>query len=147
MAAGFSLEKSKLNDFKDFIINDFSKSKPVLKKLFSYDSEISSIALNHTFLSEINKLEPFGVGNPNPVFLVRDLKVIKSYIHKGKHVSAILKSRSGPSINSISFNSINSRVGEHLLNYKKTFTVVGQINENISNNKKTIQLTIQDLII
>jgi single-stranded-DNA-specific exonuclease len=48
---------------------------------------------------------------------------------------------------SIFFNSTNSKVGEYLLNYKRTFSVLGQINENIWNNKKALQLTIQDIII
>ena len=51
------------------------------------------------------------------------------------------------SIKSISFNSVNSKIGEYLLNYKNNLNVLGQINENIWNNKKTLQLTIKDLIL
>ena len=42
---------------------------------------------------------------------------------------------------------MHNKVGEYLLNYKKTLNVLGQINENIWNNKKTIQLNIKDLIL
>jgi hypothetical protein len=41
----------------------------------------------------------------------------------------------------------NNKVGEYLLNYKNNLNVLGQINENIWNNKKTIQLTIRDVIL
>ena len=82
-----------------------------------------------------------------PTFLLRDLKIIKSTILNNKHVSLILKSKTGFSIKSISFNSINTKVGEYLMNYKNNIDVIGQINENIWNNKKSNQLTIKDLIL
>ena len=147
MAAGFTLEKNKLNDFKNFILEDFSKTVIFKNHALLYDAEISSHAFNKDFYADIKNLEPFGTGNPNPTFLFKDLKVIKTNILSNKHLSVILKSKVGFSIKSISFNSANNKVGEHLLNYKKTFSVLGQISENIWNNKKTLQLTIQDLII
>ena len=147
MAAGLMLKKDNLNDFKNFILEDFSKNKFSRNNVFLYDAEISSQALNQNFYSDIKKLEPFGTGNPNPTFLFNELKVIKINILKNNHLSIILKSKIGFSIKSIFFNSTNNKVAEYLLNYKKTFNVLGQIDENIWNNKKVLQLTIQDLII
>ena len=147
MAAGFTLEKKNLDDFKNFILEDFSNAAVFKNHTFSYDAEISSYAFNNDFYADIKKLEPFGTGNPNPTFLFKDLKVIKTNILNNKHLSVILKSKLGFSIKCIFFNSSNNKVGEHLLNYKKTFSVIGQISENIWNNKKALQLTIQDLVI
>ncbi|MDC0615981.1 single-stranded-DNA-specific exonuclease RecJ [Candidatus Pelagibacter sp.] len=147
MAAGFILKNSNLNNFKDFIFKDFSKTGGSQNHTLLYDAEVSSLALNIDFYTDIKKLEPFGTGNPTPTFLLKDLKVIKTEILNNKHVSLILKSKTGFSIKSISFNSINNRVGEYLLNYKNNLNVLGQINENIWNNKKTVQLTIRDVIL
>ena len=147
MAAGFTLEKYNFNDFNDFILEDYSKTVTFRDNAFMYDAEVSSYAFNKDFYNDIKKIEPFGTGNPNPIFLFKDLKVIKTSTLNNKHVSVILKSKIGFSIKSISFNSVNTKVGEYLLNYKKNFNVLAQINENIWNNKKTLQLTIRDLII
>jgi len=147
MAAGFTLEKSNLDRFKDFISKDITRSVTFNNHAFTYDAEISSQALNKDFYNDIKRLEPFGTGNPNPIFLFKDLKVIKTNIINNNHLSVILKSKVGFSIKSISFNCLNNKVGEYLQNYKKTFNVLGQISENIWNNKKTLQLTIQDVII
>ena len=147
MAAGFTLEKNKLKDFKNFILKDFLNTEISKNYSFLYDSEVSSLAFNLDFYNDIKKLEPFGNGNPLPTFLFKDLKVIKATILSGKHISLIFKSKVGFSIKSISFNSVNSKVGEYLLNYKKSLNVLGQINENIWNNKKTLQLTIRDIIL
>ena len=147
MAAGFTLNRDNLKNFANYILEDFVKLNTVTNNIFSYESEISSLAFNQDFYDDIKKLEPFGTGNPVPTFLLRDLKIIKSVILNNKHVSLILKSKTGFSIKSISFNSYNTKVGECLINYKNNIDVIGQINENIWNNKKSLQLTIKDIIL
>ena len=146
-AAGFSLKKSCLEDFKEFIQKDFLNSGSIRNNICLYDAEISSLAFNENFYNDLKKLEPFGTANPIPTFFIRDLKIIKSTILNNKHISVILKAKTGFSIKCISFNSMHNKVGEYLLNYKKTLNVLGQINENIWNNKKTLQLTIRDVIV
>jgi single-stranded-DNA-specific exonuclease len=147
MAAGFTLKKRNLSNFKEFIIIDFLKNSISTNNIFKYDAEVSSTAFNKIFFNDIKKIEPFGTGNPEPTFLFKDLKIIKNTILKKKHISSILKSKSGFSIKTISFNSIDTKIGEHILNYKNNLDVIGQINENFWNNKNTLQLTIKDLIL
>ena len=147
MAAGFTLNKANLKDFENYILEDFLKSNTVNNNIFSYESEVSPLAFNQDFYDDIKKLEPFGTGNSVPTFMLRDLKIIKPIVLNNKHISAILKSKTGFSIKSISFNSINTKIGEHLMSYINNINVIGQINENIWNNKKTLQLTIRDLIL
>jgi single-stranded-DNA-specific exonuclease len=147
MAAGFILLKENLRNFENYILDDFSKSNNVNYNSFLYESEVSSLAFNQDFYDNIKKLEPFGTENSVPTFLLRDLKIIKPIALSNKHISSILKSKTGFSIKSISFNSIDTKIGEYLMSYKKYINVIGQINENIWNNKKTLQLTIRDLIL
>ena len=147
MAAGFTLNKINLKDFKEFIQKDFKKKMITKNFSFFYDTEISSQAINRDFFEDLQRLEPFGTGNPNPTFLIKHLRVIRTKILKNNHLSVILKSKSGRTINSILFNSTNTNLGKHLQNYKKTFNVMAKINENIWNNKRALQLYIQDLII
>ena len=146
MAAGFTLKKDNLLLFKKFINKDYLKKNSFSESFFYYDSEVSAIVFNKEFYNDIKIIGPFGTDNPEPTFLFKELKVIKSKILDDKHISCILKSKIGFSINSICFDSFNSKIGEHLLNYKKYFSVIGQINENFWNNKKTLQLVIKDLI-
>ena len=147
MAAGFTLNKASLKEFENFIYDDFLKSNTSNNNIFTYESEISPLAFNQDFYDNIKNLEPFGTGNSLPIFLFRDLRVIKSLVLKNKHISIILKSKTGFSINSILFNSIDTKVGEHLMNNKNNINVIGQINENIWNNNKSLQLTIKDVIL
>ena len=64
-----------------------------------------------------------------------------SFSHKaGLHINAMLKPRVGKFIKSICFNSLNTKLGRHLLSYKKDIHVVAQIHENCWNNNKYLQL-------
>ena len=146
-AAGFTLDKTNLKIFENFILENFSKENVSKNHSFTYDAEISSLALNMDFYNDIKKIEPFGTGNPFPTFFLKDLKIIKTKILDDKHISLILKSKTGLTIKSISFNSVNNKIGQYLLNCKNNLNVLGQINENIWNNKKTLQLTIRDVIL
>jgi len=147
MAAGFTLDKKNLKSFENYILGDFLKSNTENNNIFLYESEVSSLAFNQEFYDDIKKLEPFGTGNSVPTFLLKNLSIIKPCVLNDKHISSILKSKTGFSIKSISFNSINTKIGEYLMGYKKSINVIGQINENIWNNKKNLQLTISDLIL
>ncbi len=51
------------------------------------DSEVSASEVNARLLSELQMLEPFGLGNENPLFLCREVEVLGSKTSKdGKHL-------------------------------------------------------------
>jgi single-stranded-DNA-specific exonuclease len=147
MAAGFTLKKANIKLLNNFIQNDYSKKNSNHKNLNRYDYQLSSSAIKNKLINDINKLGPFGNYNFLPIFLINNLKVIKYDIIKNKHISVILKPENGVSIKGICFNCLNTRIGYYLLSYKKKINIIAQINENIWNNKKTIQLNIRDLIL
>ena len=146
MAAGFSLKRENLSKFEKFINQDFLKKNISVDDSFKYDAAVSSTAFNKNFHNDIDKVGPFGNGNPLPIFFFKNLRVIKSSILSQKHISCILKSNTGYSISSIAFDSFDTKIGKYLLNFKKNFNVMGQINENFWNNKRTLQLIIKDII-
>lgn len=147
MAAGFTMYKNNIKILENYILKDYAKKNPNSNHLSTYDSQISSSAINKQLYNEIKKLEPFGNGNLLPTFFLKDLKIIKASIINNKHVSVILKPKIGTLIKSISFNSLNTKIGQYLLSYKKNITVIGQIYENNWNNKKNLQLIIRDILI
>ena len=52
-----------------------------------YDAELSLEDINHDFWLALQKLEPYGVGNPTPTFVVRNAKLIQpARVMKEKHL-------------------------------------------------------------
>ena len=130
-----------------FIHNHYLKMNSNTKSVNKYDFQLSSLAIKNGLINNINKLQPFGNYNFLPTFLIKNLKVIKRDVLSNKHLTVILKPESGGSIKGICFNCLKTNIGHYLLSYKKKINIIGQISENIWNNKKTIQLNIKDLIL
>ena len=147
MAAGFTIKKNNLKILDDFIQNDYLKKSSPTVNYSKFDLELSASTINSKFINDISKLGPFGNFNHLPIFLIKNLKIIKFNVIKNKHISAIIKPNTGATIKAICFNCLNTKLGDYLLSYKKKINIIGQIQENIWNNKKTIQLNINDLIL
>ena len=146
MAGGFKINKNKLNDFKSFLDTEFIKKRKN-KNLFIFESKLSFSAANNSFVSDLNNLEPYGAGNPSPIFLFENLKIKKIKVIKNKHIFNLFISRNGKSFPAIAFNSLDNEIGNCLLNYKKEVNVVGYFKNNLWKNKKTLQLVVIDLIL
>jgi len=146
LAAGLTIKKNKFQIFVKFI-NDqlFLKRKEVRTK--KYLSKIDLSAVNLSFCEQFNLLEPYGPFNPKPFFLIENLKINKSSILKNKYVNCLLRSSSGKTMNAISFSLIDSEISKILLHYKNKVNIIAEINLNLWNGKKSLQLNIQDIIL
>ena len=147
MAAGFSIKKINLKIFDDFIQKDYQRKNINFKKLFRYDAEISNLSINLDFYNEFNKIGPFGNGNFLPLFLIKNVDIIKSTVIGENHVSSIIKTSVGRSLKSICFNCYNNDISNHLLSYKKKINIIAEITINSWNNRNSIQLNIKDIIL
>ena len=93
MAICLTLEKKNFEKFKEKIKEIASKENideitPVLK----IDQEITSSDITEENVKSLQKLEPFGEANKNPMFLYKNLKIdsIRS-LSEGKHLKLTLK--------------------------------------------------------
>ena len=148
MAGGFSIEVSKIEKFKEFIIKKFKKknNNDLKKNCLYLDSSISASALNLEFYKKIDKLAPFGSGNPEPKFLLEDAKVLKSLVVGEKHIKSILLIKNGSNIKTITFNAIETDLGQFLLNNRtNTFDIVGKLSLNEWKGEKNVEFIIDDI--
>ena len=82
MAGGFSIQIKNMQLFKDFVFKRFRGINEDLKseKPLLLDSVIAPSAVNLEFYKKISLLSPFGSGNPEPKFIIEDLKTINGKI-------------------------------------------------------------------
>ena len=144
MAAGFTIKKDNLSSFKKFIY-EYANNK-ILPTKSHYLSKISFNTLNQLFLSDLRKLEPFGEGNQSPLFLVENIKVVKTKILKKNLMTCYLKNNSGKILPAISFNLFEHDISYHLTNNKNQLNLIVQLAENFWNNKKNLQILIIDIL-
>ena len=148
MAGGFTIEENKIKRFKEFITKIFTKNidKKLGKNDIYLDSLISASALNLDFYKKVEKLSPFGSGNPEPKFIIENVKVLKSLIVGKNHIKSILLSKDGSNVKSIAFNSYETDLGQFLLNNKKnTFNIAGKLSLNEWRGEKNVEFIIDDI--
>ena len=148
MAAGFTINMEKFQDFKDFVFKKFKSVNMNLeeKKKYYFDTQIAPSAVNIDFFEKINRLAPFGSGNAEPRFLICDLKVINSKIVGEKHIKSVLLGSDSSIIKTISFNSVETDLGSYLFKKNtKTFNIVGKLSLNEWRGQKNVEFIIDDI--
>ena len=148
MAGGFSIKIENIDKFKDFIFHKFKKmDKNLIKDKFLYlDSVIAPTAVNIDFYNKINSLAPFGSGNPEPKFVIENVKSVNNKILKEKHIKSILVGQEGSTIKAIAFNSVESDIGAYLLKKdNKLFNIAGKLSLNEWRGQSNVEFIIDDI--
>ena len=148
MAGGFTIKTENIEKFKKFILKKFermSNSKMNTKPLY-LDSVIAPTALNLQFYDKVNTLAPFGSGNPEPKFVIKDMKSINNKIIKDKHIKSVLVGLDGSSVKSIAFNCVENEIGAYLLKKdKKLFNIAGKLSLNEWQGQSNVEFIIDDI--
>ena len=77
MAAGFSIEPKKISTLEKKMLEEMEKikDKEVFTPHINVDMEIPPSNINLDLISDIEKLKPFGMGNSQPIFMSKGLKI------------------------------------------------------------------------
>ena len=148
MAGGFSIRENNIEKFKEFIFKKFKKINPSTnepKSLF-LDSTIAPTAVNLEFYNKVHSLSPFGSGNPEPKFIIENLKTINNKIIKNKHIKSVLIGEDGSTIKTIAFNSVENEIGAYLLKKdSKLFNIAGKLSLNEWRGQSNVEFIIDDI--
>ncbi len=126
-----------------------------LQRTSEFDIALDLPQVNIELLKELAKLEPFGVGNARPKFLLRDVQKIKgNFVGKtGEHVSCIFSTKSAlgfsGQIQAIAFRCGANSLGGILLDpkYTKPMSLIGTLNINSWMGVEKVQMIIEDAFI
>ncbi|MBD01149.1 MAG: single-stranded-DNA-specific exonuclease RecJ [Crocinitomicaceae bacterium] len=153
-AAGLSLKKENLASFKEDFENEVGKhiqDQDLIPEI-NIDSELSLNQLfeginnqsTPKFYRILKQMEPFGIGNPKPVFLFKGLNLESpARIVGEKHLKFIFSDYSKENkIDGIWFSSLSFL---KILKDQETIDVVGTIDENYFRVNRTMQIIIKDI--
>ena len=145
LAAGFSIQRDNIPAFRAALcqlVEEFAGHQPMESSL-DVDCEIPHCSLLSTQdVESLSLLEPFGSGNPKPVFLLRSVCVLShTDVGGGRHLKLKLR-RDGVAMDAIFFSANTAACGiENGQRLDIAFTL--QINQFRGN--RTVQLQLCDL--
>ncbi len=143
LAAGLTIQRCQIDDFRRKI-NEYAE-RTLSSKSFDIsltaDCEIEMKDLTMDFAHSLSLLEPYGVGNPSPAFILRSVKVEKIMpIGAGKH-SKLLISKDGISLYAMYFGKGVCELGFEV---GDSIDLLFNVDINDFKNVKTVQLIVED---
>ncbi len=109
LAGGFTVHTEKIHFLEESLSASFARvRRPKENKESAYDVKTDLSAVNMKNWRELEKLAPFGLGNPKPVFMFENLKIekIKKFgKNGGEHLEIVFSDSSGNRAKAVSFFS------------------------------------------
>ena len=148
MAAGFSLPEAQIPAFRTFageyIARSLNNTRP--HPVINIDLSLSLPAANAGLCSELERLKPFGTGNPEPLLLLRGVYFQRPCIIGAGHVKCELATISGEKLPAIAFRIADSEIGKEILSRRHDcYDVVGNLRFNRWNNSVSLQFILTDI--
>jgi len=145
MAAGLQIREENIADFQNAFESEIQRtsSPETLVPAIQIDSELEVGAISDDLIDELELLMPFGVGNPEPLFLARDVKVVSSKIVGQNHRRMVLSQTSGYATATIA--AIHFNVNDDDAKKFHFDQMVFRLHWNRWNGKKTAQIVVEDL--
>ncbi|HVU06555.1 MAG TPA: single-stranded-DNA-specific exonuclease RecJ [Candidatus Paceibacterota bacterium] len=111
------------------------------------DAVISLEEISWDLYKDIEKLAPFGVGNPKPMFLVKGafIDAVKSFGKEGNHTELIFRDLAGRKISAIQFFSPTESLPKHVA-AQKPVDIVAHIEKSTFKNYPELRLRIVDIL-
>jgi len=148
MAAGLKINFSNLDKFKTYLHQSIlSFDESFFEKVDVFDSIISVNDLNLELINDIDKLQPFGKGNPEPTFILKDVIIDSIKIIKNKHFLIFFENDLGQKLKGICFNSKETIFGDYLENFKQyKFYFACTLSIDKFTSETVLQIIIKDIM-
>ncbi|UCD85965.1 MAG: single-stranded-DNA-specific exonuclease RecJ [Deltaproteobacteria bacterium] len=140
-AAGLTIMEDKIDEFRnrfERIVSESLSEEDLISKL-SIDALLPLPKITEKLIEELNLLEPYGAGNPEPVFATTGLKLMDSWIVGNNHLKLKIKEKGRI------YSAIGFRMADRypLPSAKVDLAFVPQFNE--WEGVRSIQLKVKDV--
>ena len=146
-ACGFTIREENIDQLRTSINEHAAEhlTEEDLTRRLNIDAVVTSSSLDLRLVEDIKKLEPFGAGNPKPVFVTRDLVLSdEPFIMKEKHLRLKLRDRQGKQFEAVWWDGVE-KSEERTLKAKTGIELAYTPEANSWNGNTRLQLVVEDL--
>ena len=146
MAAGFTVKRSRLRDFSDFLADRLhAQMQGPLRALLQVDAALDPAGATLDLVETLARLGPFGSGNAEPKFALIGARISAPRIVGQGHVSCTVTGPNGGRIKAIAFRSADNDLGHALLaNDGTPLHLAGTLRIDNWQGRTSVQMFIED---
>lgn len=146
-ACGFTIKEENIDELR-FKLNEHASqhlSEEDLIPEIRIDAAVSSQTVDLQLVEELKQLEPFGAGNPKPVFVTKDLILSdEPFVMKEKHLKLKLRDAKGKMFEAVWWDGVD-KSKEQTLKANSRIELVYTPEANSWNGNTRLQLVVEDL--
>jgi len=147
MAAGFTVDRSALPDFRDFLVERIGAAIARIGYVPSIgvDGLLAPGAATPQLVRQLARAGPFGAGNPEPRFALPSVRVGRADVVGDGHVRCFLGDAHGGSVKAIAFRAAGEPLGDALLRTQgAVLHVAGHLRADNWQGRDGSQIIIED---
>jgi single-stranded-DNA-specific exonuclease len=148
-AGGFSVSYEEVHFLEERLLKVFDENTQIVEEMKDYviDTIISLDDVTNDNYNVIEKLAPFGMGNPKPTFLLKGLEIfaIKEFGKEKNHLELAFKNSRGGQIKAISFFKTRDSFNP-ILEEGNNIDLVATFEKNNFGGRSELRLRIVDVI-
>lgn len=145
-AAGMKIKADNINDLREKLNQHAAEnlaSEDLIPEI-KIDAEVSSKTLDLQIVEELKLLEPYGAGNPKPIFLTKDLFLTQEpFVMKEKHLKLNLADQNGKRFEAVWWDGVEK--SKETLKPKTRIELAYTPEANTWQGNTRLQLVVEDL--
>jgi len=148
MAAGITVERSRLGDFRAYVEEKAGSTVGDLRKVdtLKLDGAVSARGLTRDLFERLESAGPYGSGHAQPLLALPRHRIESSGIVGNGHVRATLKAADGSSISAIAFRAEETEIGRRLTERRdRPVHVAGTVTLDRYRGRETVGFRIVDV--
>ena len=148
MAAGVTLERDRLGDFRAFMEEALSPAVEQARRDngLLVDGAVTASGFNFALADMLSRAGPYGAGNPEPVLALPTHVLAFAEPVGESHVRARFRSGDGKTVNAVAFRAVGQPLGNALYEYRgRTLHVAGHIAIDTWQGEQRVQMRVMDV--
>jgi single-stranded-DNA-specific exonuclease len=146
MAAGLTIRTEQLHLFTAFLEHTLAEEqgRAAEADALEVDAVVTTGGAHRDLWTELQRLAPFGPGNPEAIFALGDVRVEHAQAVRGGHVRATVSDRTGRKLRAVAWRAEETPVGQRLLARDGALHLAGRLKPDDWQGRQAVELEIED---
>ncbi len=148
VAAGCSVSADMYDSFMAYLQSVWTTH--VYDKIYRAHTVISPSVLRTDTVRDMDILHPYGVGNPEPLYIIENVYITSYTVLKQKHIKFYIRTAPNEkALPVIAFQVVDTKIGDCVVDAANTVpvSILGKLQINRWQGKESVQFLLQDIAV